>query len=123
VAGSTGAAAITTGSRRGSTGSWPGLDDSALRDLLASEISLFNLEARSAAAAPASAGPAICAPKAAPKLTLDSNCYCRLTTKWKGDCEAPDVINDGRNNRLIMAKGANVSGQAWKLTKTNVRVK
>ena len=57
------------------------------------------------------------------KISPSSAGFHRLTTKWKGDCEALDIINDGRNNSLILGKGANVSGQAWKLAKTNVRVK
>lgn len=57
------------------------------------------------------------------KISPASGGFYRLTTKWKGDCEALDIINDGRNNSLILAKGANVSGQAWKLTRSNVKVK
>ncbi|MBK6750314.1 MAG: RICIN domain-containing protein [Acidobacteria bacterium] len=42
--------------------------------------------------------------------------YYRLTTQWLGNGKSLDVVNDGTNNQLQIAKTAKVSGQAWKIT-------
>jgi hypothetical protein len=47
---------------------------------------------------------------------LDTEFYYRLTTKWQGDEKSLDVVNDGKNNQLQLAKTGNYSGQCWKLT-------
>lgn len=47
---------------------------------------------------------------------FDSRNYYRLTTQWQGDGKSLDVVNDGKNNQLILAPTDNVSGQSWKIT-------
>ncbi|HRH40477.1 MAG TPA: hypothetical protein PKY82_02445 [Pyrinomonadaceae bacterium] len=44
------------------------------------------------------------------------NGYYRLTTQWQGEGKSLDVINDGENNKLQLAKTNNVTGQFWKIT-------
>jgi len=42
--------------------------------------------------------------------------YYRLTTQWQGDGKSLDIINDGQNNKPILAATGNYFGQMWKLT-------
>lgn len=69
-----------------------------------------------AAPAPTPAGGAVCAPKTAPKLALDTNYYYRLTTQWQGDGKSLDIVNDQAKNTPALANSGNFSGQFWKLT-------
>ena len=54
----------------------------------------------------------------APTTKFDENAYYRLTTAWQGEGKSLDVINDGTNNRVQLAKTGGYSGQFWKLTPT-----
>lgn len=47
---------------------------------------------------------------------FNPNEYYRLTTQWQGDGKSLDVVNDGVNNQLQLAKTGNFSGQMWKIT-------
>ena len=47
---------------------------------------------------------------------LDPASYYRLTTQWQGDGKSLDILNDGQNNKPILAATANYSSQMWKLT-------
>ncbi|MEZ4888118.1 MAG: RICIN domain-containing protein [Chitinophagales bacterium] len=47
---------------------------------------------------------------------IDGNFYYRITTMWQGTDKALDVINDGQNNQIHLAKTGNYSGQFWKFT-------
>jgi len=57
------------------------------------------------------------APFNAQAQEFDNGIYYRLTTMWQGDGKSLDVVNDGINNKLILADTGNYSGQYWKLTK------
>lgn len=46
----------------------------------------------------------------------DPNTYYRFTTKWLGEDISLDIINDGENDKLMMAKTGNYLGQFWKIT-------
>jgi hypothetical protein len=48
--------------------------------------------------------------------SFDPASYYRLTTQWQGDGKSLDVVNDGKNNWLVLARTDNVSGQFWKIT-------
>jgi hypothetical protein len=48
---------------------------------------------------------------------FDPNSYYRLTTNWQGECKSLDIVNDGNNNRPILAKSGDFSGQHWKVSK------
>ena len=55
-----------------------------------------------------------------PSRTLaqfDDNHWYRLTTKWQGDSKSLDIINDGKNNKPILTKTGNFTGQKWLLKK------
>ncbi len=52
-----------------------------------------------------------------PTPLFDSNAYYRLTTEWQGEGKSLDIVNDGQNNQLILAKTGNYTGQMWKITK------
>ena len=47
---------------------------------------------------------------------LDQNAYYRMTTKWQGTGKSLDVINDGKNNNVHLAKSGGYTGQFWKFT-------
>ena len=47
---------------------------------------------------------------------FDENFYYRLTTGWQGPGKSLDVINDGKNNKLHLAKTGGYTGQFWKLS-------
>ncbi|WP_052158258.1 RICIN domain-containing protein [Lacinutrix jangbogonensis] len=49
---------------------------------------------------------------------FDSNAYYKLTCQWQGDDKALDIVNDGKNNQPQLAKTANVTGQMWRIEKT-----
>ena len=42
----------------------------------------------------------------------------RLQTQFTGNKKCLDIVNDGRNNELIMADCGNYSGQSWSIKKT-----
>ncbi len=48
--------------------------------------------------------------------TIDPNYYYRLTTQWQGDGKSLDIVNDGKNNKPILANTGAYTGQFWKLT-------
>ncbi|MCY0094633.1 RICIN domain-containing protein [Hoeflea ulvae] len=48
---------------------------------------------------------------------FDNGIYYRLTTMWQGEGKSLDVVNDGVNNKLILADTGNYSGQYWKVTR------
>merc|ERR1719499_1129562 len=50
---------------------------------------------------------------------FDRRKYYRLTTKFTGPKKSLDIINDRKDNKLIMANTGNFSGQMWKITKIN----
>ena len=47
---------------------------------------------------------------------FDGSKYYRLTTKWQGEGKSLDVVNDGKNNKLQLAKTGKYSGQYWKIS-------
>ena len=47
---------------------------------------------------------------------FDPNKWYRLTTQFQGDGKSLDVINDGKNDKLTLAKTGNFSGQFWKIS-------
>ncbi|CAF1163551.1 unnamed protein product [Rotaria sordida] len=47
---------------------------------------------------------------------FNPNIYYRLTTQWQGDGKSLDIINDGTNNKPILAATAALTGQYWKIT-------
>jgi len=51
------------------------------------------------------------------KEHLDANSNYCLTTQWQGDDISLDVLNDGQNNKIQLAKTGDFSGQRWKITK------
>ena len=59
----------------------------------------------------------VIAPAAVPAQNFDDGRYYRLTTMWQGEGRSLDVVNDGRNNKLILADTGNYSGQYWKFTR------
>ena len=44
--------------------------------------------------------------------------YSSLRNELAGADKCLNIINDGRNNKLTMAKCSNVAGQSWRITKT-----
>ena len=42
--------------------------------------------------------------------------WYRLTTQFQGEGKSLDVINDGKNDKLTLAKTGNFSGQSWRFT-------
>jgi uncharacterized protein (DUF2249 family)/predicted nucleic acid-binding Zn-ribbon protein len=46
---------------------------------------------------------------------FDENRWYSFTTEWLGKAKSLDIVNDGTNNKLIMAKTGNYSGQYWKI--------
>jgi Ricin-type beta-trefoil lectin domain len=44
--------------------------------------------------------------------------YSSLRNELAGADKCLKIINDGRNNKLTMAKCSNVAGQSWRITKT-----
>ena len=50
------------------------------------------------------------------KIISVGNGFYRITNMWLND-RSLDIINDGKNNKIQVAKTANVSGQMWKITK------
>ncbi|MEM9819674.1 MAG: RICIN domain-containing protein [Bacteroidota bacterium] len=46
---------------------------------------------------------------------FDPNKYYRLTTQFTGPEKSLDIVNDDQDNKLIMAKTGNYSGQYWKI--------
>jgi hypothetical protein len=55
---------------------------------------------------------------AATREGFDPNGYYRFTTQWQGDGKSLDIVNDGKNNQVILADTGNFSGQIWRITKT-----
>jgi Ricin-type beta-trefoil lectin domain len=54
-----------------------------------------------------------------PSTTIPSpSGYYFLKNNLTGANNCLNVLNDGRNNRLTMAKCDNISGQSWKITQT-----
>jgi Ricin-type beta-trefoil lectin domain len=54
-----------------------------------------------------------------PSKTIPSpSGYYFLTNNLTGASNCLNVLNDGRNNRLTMAKCDNISGQSWRITQT-----
>jgi uncharacterized protein YkwD len=47
---------------------------------------------------------------------FDPNKTYRITNQWQGVGKSLDVVNDGKNNRLQLAKTGAYSGQMWKVT-------
>ncbi len=47
---------------------------------------------------------------------FDQNKFYRLTTQWQGEGKSLDVVNDGKNNRVQLAKTGKFTGQYWKIT-------
>lgn len=48
-------------------------------------------------------------------VQFDPSHYYRLTTMWQGECKSLDIVNDGQNNKPILAKTGHFSGQHWKI--------
>ena len=46
---------------------------------------------------------------------FDDGRYYRLTTQWQGDGKSLDVVNDGANDKLILADTGDYSGQHWRV--------
>lgn len=46
---------------------------------------------------------------------MDTSFYYRLTTQWQGRGKSLDIINDGKNNKLQLAKTGYYTGQYWML--------
>jgi len=44
------------------------------------------------------------------------NRWYTLTTEWLGKIKSLDIVNDCKNNKLIMAGSGNYSGQHWLIT-------
>jgi len=42
--------------------------------------------------------------------------FYRLTTAWQGEGKSLDVVNDGVNDKIQLAKTSSASGQFWKIT-------
>jgi Ricin-type beta-trefoil lectin domain len=54
-----------------------------------------------------------------PSKTISGNSgYYFVTNALTGASNCLNVLNDGRNNQLTMAKCDNISGQSWKITST-----
>jgi hypothetical protein len=54
-----------------------------------------------------------------PSKTIPGNSgYYFVTNALTGASNCLNVLNDGRNNRLTMAKCDNISGQSWRITST-----
>jgi Ricin-type beta-trefoil lectin domain len=54
-----------------------------------------------------------------PSKTIPGNSgYYFVTNALTGASNCLNVLNDGRNNQLTMAKCDNISGQSWKITST-----
>jgi hypothetical protein len=54
-----------------------------------------------------------------PSKTLPGNSgYYFVTNALTGASNCLNVLNDGRNNQLTMAKCDNISGQSWRITST-----
>jgi Ricin-type beta-trefoil lectin domain len=52
------------------------------------------------------------------KTIPGSSSYYFVTNALTGANNCLNVVNDGRNNRLTMAKCDNISGQSWRITST-----
>ncbi|MCI2229679.1 hypothetical protein MC378_10925 [Polaribacter sp. MSW13] len=52
------------------------------------------------------------------KIISLGNGYFRITNLWLSDSSL-DIINDGKNNKIQVAKTGNYLGQAWKITAIN----
>ncbi len=52
------------------------------------------------------------------KTTPGNSGYYFVTNQLTGASNCLNVINNGRNNKLTMAKCDNISGRSWKITKT-----
>ncbi|WP_052172536.1 RICIN domain-containing protein [Psychroserpens jangbogonensis] len=55
-------------------------------------------------------------PYAQNSKNFDTNAYYRLTTEWLGEGKSLDVVNDANDNKLILAKTDDFTGQLWKIT-------
>ena len=54
-----------------------------------------------------------------PSKTIPGNSgYYSVTNALTGASNCLNVLNDGRNNQLTMAKCDNISGQSWRITST-----
>ena len=47
------------------------------------------------------------------QINFTENAPYRLTTNWHGPGKSLDIINDGNNNKVILANSGNFSGQFW----------
>lgn len=47
---------------------------------------------------------------------FNTNTYYRFTTEWLGEGKSLDVINDNKDNKLVLTKTGNFTGQFWKVT-------
>jgi Ricin-type beta-trefoil lectin domain len=52
------------------------------------------------------------------KTTPGNSGYYFVTNALTGASNCLNVLNDGRNNKLTMAKCDNISGQSWRITRT-----
>jgi hypothetical protein len=52
------------------------------------------------------------------KTTPGNSGYYFVTNELTGASNCLNVLNDGRNNKLTMAKCDNISGQSWRITRT-----
>lgn len=48
--------------------------------------------------------------------SIEPNVYYRLSSQWQGEGLSLDVVNDGKNNQIQLAKTGEFSGQLWKFT-------
>lgn len=48
--------------------------------------------------------------------SIEPGAYYRLSSQWQGEGLSLDVINDGKNNQIQLARTGEYSGQLWKFT-------
>lgn len=51
------------------------------------------------------------------KVSFDPNKFYRLTTKFQGPEKSLDVVNDDKDDKLLLMKTGNFTGQKWKIEK------
>ena len=49
------------------------------------------------------------------KITAQGDGLFKLSCQWQGEGKVIDVINDGTNNRMVLADNAGYSGQFWRI--------
>lgn len=49
------------------------------------------------------------------RASFDANKFYRISNQWQGPSKSLDIVNDGRNNRVALAKTGNYTGQYWKI--------